>query len=109
MELKSITIDNEGIITIHTDKGIKTIQVDNPFYQAYRTQLETISFQAYTFDDKKTKYYSAPTITDSREDFNEEDRPKSFKTPFGLDNRELTQKDLSWNTRYFNEEWNSKE
>ena len=105
MELKSITIDNEGIITIDTDKGIKTIQVDNPFYQAYRTQLETISFQAYTFDDKKTKYYKGI----SKEDSDKYDIPKWGKMPFGPDNRELTKKDLSWNTRYFNEEWNSKE
>ena len=88
MELKSITIDNEGIITIHTDKGIKTIQYNNPFYQAYRTQLETISFQAYQFDDKKTKFFSAPGEW-SKDDIL--DKPHTSKRP---------------SDTYFNDEWN---
>tara|TARA_B100000900_G_scaffold130734_1_gene110594 strand:+ start:1799 stop:2068 length:270 start_codon:yes stop_codon:yes gene_type:complete len=88
MELKSITIDNEGIITIHTDKGIKKIHYHNPFYQAYRTQLETISFQAYQFDDKKNKFYQAP---------------KSLFSDDIIDNRDEVKRP---NGTYFNDEWN---
>jgi hypothetical protein len=57
MILKSITIDNEDNITIHTDEGLKKILPTHPMYTSYRTQLETISFQAYQFDSKVKKYH----------------------------------------------------
>ena len=58
MILKSITIDNEDNITIHTDEGLKKILQTHPMYMSYRTQLETISFQAYQFDSKVKKYHT---------------------------------------------------
>ena len=101
MELKSITIDNEGIITIHTDKGIKTIQYHNPFYQAYRTQLETISFQAYTFDDKKTKYYESQEDSSISQRLNS--APGEWSKDDILDKPHTSKRP---NDTYFNDEWN---
>ena len=57
MKLKSIHINEDNEILIQTDEGTKKILQGNPLYIPFRTQLETITFQAYGYEDKRDKYY----------------------------------------------------
>ena len=57
MKLKSIHINEDNEILIQTDEGTKKILQGNPLYIPFRTQLETITFQAYGYEDKRDKYF----------------------------------------------------